>query len=137
LDFSDLSAEGLKFDRIEGSFTLEDGDAYTRDLELSGPAVHIEVVGRTGLAARDYDQAVTVTPQVSSTLPIVGALAVNPAVGVALAVAQQLFGKQMDRITQTEYLLTGDWESPKIVKLAREPAETDEASLMPDLPGDQ
>ena len=137
LDFSDLSAKGLQFDQIEGSFTLEDGDAYTRDLELIGPAVQIKVAGRTGLATRDYDQLIAVTPQVSSTLPIVGALAVNPTVGVALMVAQQLFGKQMDRITQTEYQLTGDWESPQIVKLSREPAETDAASLMPDLPGDE
>ncbi len=133
LDFSDLFAKGLEFDRIEGSFELSDGDAYTTDLEMVGPAVRIVVTGRTGLDSQDYDQVVTVTPRVSSTLPLVGALAVNPTVGVVLAVAQQLLGKQMDRISQTEYELTGSWDQPVIKKLVNEVQETDVTNDLLDL----
>jgi uncharacterized protein YhdP len=136
LDFSDLSAKGLHFDKIEGSFSLDNGDAYTTDLELTGSAVHIKVAGRTGLATRDYDQKIAVTPRVSATLPILGALAVNPTVGVALAVAQTVFGKQLDSVTRTKYQLTGAWESPQIVKLGNTRAGSDTDSLMPDLPGE-
>jgi uncharacterized protein YhdP len=133
LDFSDLFAKGLEFDRIQGSFELVDGDAYTSDLEMVGPAVKIDVTGRTGLDSRDYNQVVTVTPRVSSTLPLVGALAVNPTVGVVLAVAQQLFGKQMDRMTQTEYQLTGSWDQPDIKELVSEVPETDLSNDLLDL----
>lgn len=119
LDFSDLSAKGLKFDRIEGSFELSEGNANTTGLKMSGPSVKVKVSGRTGLVGKDYDQLITVTPRVSSTLPIVGALALNPTVGVALVVAQQLFGKKFDRITQTKYQLTGSWDAPVITKLSR------------------
>ena len=52
---------------------------------MIGPSVKVDITGRTGLLAKDYDQVITVIPRVSSTLPLVGALAVNPAVGVALA----------------------------------------------------
>ncbi|MEN8177148.1 MAG: YhdP family protein [Pseudomonadota bacterium] len=133
LDFSDLFAKGLKFDHIEGSFELRGGDAHTSNLEMVGPAVKVDVMGRTGLASQDYDQLVTVTPRVSSTLPIVGALAINPTVGVVLAVAQQLLGKQMDRITQTEYQLTGTWEQPEIKELVSESPETDLSNDLLDL----
>ncbi len=77
---------------------------------------------------------VTVIPRVSSTLPLVGAIAVNPAVGVVLAVTQELFGKQMDRIIQTQYQLTGSWDAPKIVIPAQDTTELTEVRQMPDLP---
>ena len=125
LDFSDLFAKGLEFDHIKGGFDLQGGDAYTTDLEMVGPAVKVDVTGRTGLSSQDYDQFVTVTPRVSSTLPVVGALAVNPTVGVVLAVAQQLLGRQMDRITQTEYRLTGSWDDPLIKEIVYEAPQTD------------
>jgi uncharacterized protein YhdP len=133
LDFSDLFSKGLEFDHIEGNFELSEGDAYTADLEMVGPAVKVDVSGRTGLKTRDYDQLVTVTPRVSSTLPVVGALAVNPTVGVVLAVAQQLLGKQMDRMTSTEYQLTGSWDQPVIKKLVNEAPETDPVEDLLDL----
>lgn len=133
LDFSDLFSKGLEFDHIEGNFELTGGNAYTADLEMVGPAVKVDISGRTGLKARDYDQLVTVTPRVSSTLPVVGALAVNPTVGVVLAVAQQLLGKQMDSITSTEYQLTGSWDKPVIKKMVSEAAEADAAEDLLDL----
>jgi uncharacterized protein YhdP len=49
LDFSDFFGKGLKFDTIRGDFKLHDGDAYTSNLLLKGPAAEIGVVGRTGL----------------------------------------------------------------------------------------
>ncbi len=114
LDFSDLFKKGLAFDRIEGSFNFEQGDAYTNDLLLDGPSGRIEIAGRTGLVARDYDQTVTVTPRSSTTLPVAGALAGGPLVGAAVLVAQQLLGGEVDKITRYEYAVTGSWDDPQI-----------------------
>lgn len=137
LDFSDLYSKGLEFDHVNGDFTIVDGDAFTNDLHIESSAASIEIRGRTGLAKRDYDQQITVTPKVSSTLPLVGALAVNPAVGVALVVGQKLLGKQVDRITRTEYELTGSWEAPIFKKVKRKTEAKAQARKrqMPDLPG--
>ncbi|MGD8589583.1 MAG: AsmA-like C-terminal region-containing protein, partial [Chromatiales bacterium] len=138
LDFSDLFSKGLEFDRIEGQFEIKNGNAYTQNLIITSPSAQILIVGRTGLAARDYDQLVTVVPRVSSTLPLVGAIAGGPAVGVALVVTQGLFGEQVDRIIQSQYKLTGSWEEPIMKRMARGNArkkqEGERSSLMPDLP---
>jgi uncharacterized protein YhdP len=134
LDFSDLFAKGLEFDSIEGNFVLTDGNAETNNLLMVSPAAQILIVGRTGLAARDYDQHVTVIPRVSSTLPLLGAIAISPAVGVVLVVTQELFGKQVDRIIQSQYHLTGSWDAPKIVMPARDTREQNKSGMMPDLP---
>ena len=117
LDFSDVFEKGFSFDRIEGHFTLLDSDAYTNDLEIEGPAARIEISGRTGLARHDYDQLVTVIPQVQSSLPLAGALAGGPLVGAALLLADKLFGEQMEGLTRFaryQYTVTGSWEDPQL-----------------------
>ncbi|NIP73848.1 MAG: TIGR02099 family protein [Gammaproteobacteria bacterium] len=120
LDFSDIAREGFSFDRIEGSFVISDGDAYTNDLYMIGPSAHIEVSGRVGLTTRDYDQHVIVTPQVSSTIPLVGGLAGGPGVGLGLWVAERIFGKKIDRMTRVHYTVAGGWDDPVVERLKKE-----------------
>ena len=115
LDFSDVFAKGFGFDSISGKLRLLDGDAYTDDLVIDGPAARIEVSGRTGLAKRDYDQLVTVIPHAQSTLPLAGAIAGGPAVGAALLLADKLLGRQMEGLTsftRYQYTVTGSWDKP-------------------------
>lgn len=126
LDFSDLFKKGYTFDRIEGSFRLTESNAYTDDLFIDSPAARIEITGRAGLAAQDYDQHVTVIPHVSSTLPIAGAIAGGPAVGAALLLADKLLPEQMEKLTsfaQYHYSLTGTWEEPVLTRLSVQPDE--------------
>ncbi|MCU7814408.1 MAG: TIGR02099 family protein [Candidatus Thiodiazotropha sp. (ex Rostrolucina anterorostrata)] len=136
LDFSDLFSKGLAFDTIEGNFTLNDGDAYTSDLVMKSTAAVIDVRGRTGLASRTYDQKVVVTPNVSATLPLVGALAIDPTAGVALAITQKLFGKLFDRIAMRTYEVSGSWDDPQFNQPERTEEEVRGETLMPEMPGD-
>lgn len=125
LDFSDVFEKGFSFDSIEGKFTLMDGDAYTNDLTVEGPAARIEISGRTGLARQDYDQLVTVIPHIQSTIPIAGALAGGPVVGAALLLADKLFTRQLEELTsfaRYQYTVTGSWDEPLVKQLPREPA---------------
>ena len=125
LDFSDVFKKGFSFDRIKGSFLLERGDAYTTNLYLEGPAARIDVSGRTGLAVKDYDQLVTVTPHVTASLPLAGALVGGPVAGGVLYAIDKLFKTTIDKISQVQYTITGSWDEPQIVKLdkAKTPAE--------------
>lgn len=136
LDFSDLFSKGMAFDSIQGNFVLNDGDAYTTDLALRSTAAMVDIRGRTGLSSRTYDQRVVVTPNVSATLPLVGALAINPTVGVALAVTQQLFGKHFDRIAMRTYEVTGSWDDPQFNQVTPEADATEKDAHMPEMPGD-
>ncbi|MCK5481388.1 MAG: hypothetical protein KAJ06_09580, partial [Gammaproteobacteria bacterium] len=90
LDFRDLFGEGFSFDKIEGSFTVDGGNAYTSDLTVKGPAAKIEITGRVGLADQDYDQLVTVTPTMKTPFSLAGTLVGGPAVGAAIMVAEAL-----------------------------------------------
>ncbi len=114
LDFSDLVQRGFAFDRIEGTFTIANGDAYTNDLYMEGPAARVDVAGRIGLAAEDYDQTALVTPRVSSSIPVVGGLAGGPAVGLGLWVAERIFGKKIDEMSRVRYNITGPWRDPQV-----------------------
>ncbi|NNG11960.1 MAG: TIGR02099 family protein, partial [Halobacteria archaeon] len=127
LDFSDLFKKGFTFDRIEGNFTLTGGDAQTSDLTIEGPAARIEIAGRVGLAAKDYDELVTVIPRVGSSLPLAGAIAGGPVVGAALLVADKLLGKEIEGMTSfahTSYSVTGPWSDPVYTRLASPAIET-------------
>jgi uncharacterized protein YhdP len=121
LDFSDIFGRGFSFDSIHGHVSFMAGDAYTQDLLLQAPAAHIAIAGRTGFVARDYDQLVTITPQVSSNLPIAGVLAGGPAVGAALFVAERLFGERMNRLARYQYQVTGSWDEPHLERLTLSP----------------
>jgi uncharacterized protein (TIGR02099 family) len=118
LDFSDLYKRGLSFDEISGNFTLDSGDAYTNDFRLQGPTGTIEIAGRTGIEAEDFDQLVSVTPKLDATLPLAGTIAGGPIAGLATLVAQQLMRKQVDRINRFQYSVKGPWASPTIVALS-------------------
>ncbi|MEM9533446.1 MAG: YhdP family protein [Pseudomonadota bacterium] len=114
LDFSDLFKAGLTFDVIEGNFLLENGNAFSDNLTIKGPTADIEIKGRTGFAEQDYDQVVTVIPEVGSTLPIVGALAGGGAGAAAAFLLQSVFDRQIDRISQFHYSVTGTFEEPQV-----------------------
>ena len=104
LDFGDLFKDGFEYDRIEGSFALEKGNAYTDDLFIEGDTARFEIVGRTGLEAEDYDQLVTVIPKISSTLPL-----------VPLWLAQKILNRNVfDKAFAYQYTITGPWSQPSV-----------------------
>jgi uncharacterized protein (TIGR02099 family) len=131
LDFRDLFGKGLRYSRIEGSFQIADGNAHTSDLLVEGDAARIELSGRVGLASESYDQVVTVTPRVSSTLPIAGAIAGGPIGAAAALVAGTLFRDQIDRVAAYRYTVTGPWSNPVVAPLERKsPAEPSSPLLL-------
>jgi uncharacterized protein (TIGR02099 family) len=119
LDFTDLFGEGFSFDSIRGDFVLDNGNAYTENMVIDGPAAKIEIAGRVGLAAQDYDELVTVTPYLNSSLPLAGALAGGPAVGAAVIVAEKLLedSLRLNELARKRYEVTGPWSDPLVTQL--------------------
>ena len=117
LDFSDVFKKGFGFDRLKGNFSIEHGDAYTKDLYMDGPAARVDISGRTGLAKQDYDQLVTVTPHVAESLPLLGVLTATPQVGAVILFVQKLFQPQIDVVTRNQYTIKGSWNAPEIKKV--------------------
>lgn len=119
LDFRDLFQTGMSFDRIEGRFQLADGNAWTENLTVRGPAADILIIGRTGLASRDYDQQVMVAPHVSGMLPVIGGLAAGPVGAAAGFLAQGMVtqGDDIESSSRVHYSIAGSWEKPVVARL--------------------
>ncbi|HET6603531.1 MAG TPA: YhdP family protein [Xanthomonadaceae bacterium] len=119
LDFSDFLVEGFAFNSIEGSFALRQGSAFTDDLKIDSPAAEIEIRGRTGLKAKDYDQIMEVRPRAGGVLTVVGALAGGPAGAAIGAVAQAILQQPLGEMTRAVYHVGGSWDAPQIERLTR------------------
>ncbi|MDR2013544.1 MAG: TIGR02099 family protein [Rhodanobacter sp.] len=124
LDFSDFFKSGFTFNSINGKFHFSDGNAYTDDLTIKGPAADIAISGRTGFRTRDYDQRMDVNPRAGTTLPVVGAIAGGPVgAGVGL-VMQGILNKPLGKAIARRYAVTGSWDKPKITPVTREKPKT-------------
>ena len=117
LDFSDVLKKGYSFDSINTSLRIEEGQAYTTDLRVKGPSGRINMGGRIGLVEKDFDQLVTVVPDLDATLPIATTLAGGPVAGVATLLAQTLMSEEVDKINRFDYSITGSWDEPKLTPL--------------------
>ncbi len=120
LDFRDVFGKGFAFDKIQGTFTLIDGNTYTCDLSLESPAADIGIVGRAGLVTRDYEQAAVVSASFGNALPVAGALVAGPQVAAALLIFSQIFKKPLQEATQIYYGIRGTFDEPDIESISPE-----------------
>ena len=122
LDFSDLTDKGLAFDTIRGDFELRDGDAYTSNVLLVGPAAEIGLIGRVGLAKHDLDQTAVVAGNFGNSLPLASTLAAGPVVGAAVLVFSQVFKQPLKGLARGYYRITGNWENPLVERVKSDEA---------------
>ncbi|MFB3100176.1 MAG: AsmA-like C-terminal region-containing protein, partial [Gammaproteobacteria bacterium] len=120
--------KGLAFDTIEGRFHIENGNAYTNNLAMTGPSVDINISGRTGLVDHDYDQIATVTPQITDSLPLASALfgPIGIGVGAVIFLASGIFKSlpdKIDTLLRKQYTITGAWDEPQVTKINKEEEE--------------
>ena len=116
-DFGDLFNKGYSFDSIDGLFTMTDGYAYTEGLAVNSPTADMRIKGAMGLKTRDWDVVVEVTPHVSGTLLLGGALIGGPVGAAAGAVLGGVLKNQINAATRTDYRVTGTWDKPVITKI--------------------
>ncbi len=121
LDFNELFAQGLSYRTIKASFDIDGGLATTKDFSLKGGSAEILIEGTVDLVNQQYNQKVKVRPNVSSTLPLAGAVAAGPiglGVGTAILLADKIAGRLFDKdivnMISYDYLLTGSWKEPNL-----------------------
>lgn len=124
LDFSDITDNTLEFDKISGQLRMDFGDAWTCNLALEGEVADLVVIGRTGIAAQDYDQIAAVRPHVSNLMPATAAFLGGPTVGVAALLVTQLFRKPLSNIGESYYRIGGSWTAPEFTSAQRSELDT-------------
>lgn len=115
LDFGDVFKSGFGFNSVTGDFVLKNGNAYTDDVEIKGPAADIHIRGRTGLRTHDYDQIVDANPHTGGALAVVGAVVGGP-IGAAAGLA---ISRGLNQAAHARYSITGDWEHPVITTISK------------------
>ncbi len=116
LDFRDVVDEGLAFDKIRGTFDIRQGNAYTDNLAIETPSSVIRIDGRIGLAARDYDETVTIVPKLGGGMTLAGTVLGGPVLGAALFAIQELLKRPIQDASSISYKLQGSWDDPQIVE---------------------
>ncbi len=117
LDFSDISNDGLAFNRITGDAQIEDGVVDVKLVQFTGPVGVVDIVGESDLNTREIDQTITVLPRISAALPIIGIISGGASGGVGALIATGLLkalGLDFDRIGLREYTLTGTLDEPVV-----------------------
>ncbi len=113
LNFSDLSQKGYSFESMKGDFTFQNGSATTQNTRFEGSIARIDIAGRIGLVAKDLNMKISVTPYVTSSLPVVAAIATaNPIAGVATWVVDKMVSPAVSQMTTYHYSITGSWSEP-------------------------
>ncbi len=120
LDFSPIFGKGFVFDKLNGRLDIENGNAYTRDFIIKGPAATIGAVGRVGFASEDFDFVMEVRPHLSDSLTIATWGLFGPQVAAAVFALQKLFKKQIGESSRMTYVVKGFWDDPKIERLVRQ-----------------
>jgi uncharacterized protein (TIGR02099 family) len=112
LDFRDLFSQGFAFDKITSSANIRDGILRSDDFFMTGPAAEARIKGETNLKAETQRLRVQVAPHITDSVSL-AALAAGPIVGVAAFVAQKLLKDPLNKISSSEYLITGTWDNPQ------------------------
>ncbi len=134
LDFRDVFEKGFGFDRISGEFQINQGNAFTENLVLKGPAADVGIVGRIGLAEEDYDQIAIVNAKIGHALPVAGVLAAGPAIGAALLILTEMLRDPLGELMQLQYKITGSWEDPLVERVDVSQAAAEKAGDTPAFP---
>jgi uncharacterized protein YhdP len=73
--------------------------------------------GKVDLARETQDLRVRVTPFLSESVSIAGALIGGPVAGVATFLAQKMLKDPIDKMAAFEYDVTGTWKDPQVAKV--------------------
>ena len=113
-----MFSQGFSFDRISANVNITTGVADTQDFLMQGSAARVAMHGQVDLARETQNLVVRVTPSLSESIAIVGAI-VNPAIGVAALIAQKVFKDPFSRIASFDYSVTGTWVDPIIARVPK------------------
>ena len=120
-DFSDTFGEGFYFDSIRSTAWIKDGVLHTDDTLVDGLEADIAMKGSVDLARRKLDMEAVVAPEISATVGVATAFAVNPIVGAAVFAASKVLGPLWSKISVLRYHISGPLDKPQINEVLRQP----------------
>ncbi|CAH5955971.1 hypothetical protein AN2351V1_0473, partial [Citrobacter koseri] len=120
-DFSDTFSDGFYFDSIRSTAWIKDGVMHTDDTLVDGLEADIAMKGSVNLVRRELDIEAVVAPEISATVGVAAAFAVNPIVGAAVFAASKVLGPLWSKVSILRYRITGPVDKPQINEVLRQP----------------
>jgi uncharacterized protein (TIGR02099 family) len=128
LDFRDVFSEGFHFDTISGTLQVERGIMHTENFRIQGASARVVMAGDVDLARETQKLRVRVTPHLSESVSIAGALIGGPVAGAAMFLAQKILRDPIENFVSFEYNVAGSWSEPLVGKVERTPPAVAESS---------
>ncbi|MGP2412071.1 AsmA2 domain-containing protein YhdP [Yersinia sp. 2553 StPb PI] len=124
LDFSDTFSRDFAFDSIRGTANIKNGVMHTNDLVVDGLAADIAMSGNVDLVKRQIAMEAVITPEISATVGVATAFAINPVVGAAVFAASKILGPLWSKVSLIRYQITGSLDQPTIHEVLRQLKES-------------
>jgi uncharacterized protein YhdP len=121
LDFRDVFSGGFAFDEISGAARIERGTATTENFHVRGPAANVVMGGTVDLARETQNLRVRITPHLTESVAVAGALVGGPIAGVATYLAQKVLKDPFGQAATYEYDVAGTWSEPTVKRVPRQP----------------
>ncbi|EJV7173954.1 AsmA2 domain-containing protein YhdP [Escherichia sp. 93.1518] len=119
-DFRDTFGEGFYFDSIRSTAWIKDGVMHTDDTLVDGLEADIAMKGSVNLVRRDLNMEAVVAPEISATVGVAAAFAVNPIVGAAVFAASKVLGPLWSKVSILRYHISGPLDDPQINEVLRQ-----------------
>ncbi len=114
LDFSDVFEKGYSFDYMRADFNFDNGNASTHNMVFDGTLAKVEIRGRIGLGKQDFDLILSVTPYVTSSIPVAATLLTGqPVIGIAAWAVNKMIGGELSKAVTYYYSVNGTWSKPE------------------------
>ena len=117
LDFSDLFSEGFAFDFVRGDVRIEQGVAFTNNLQMKGVVAGALIEGNADLVRETQQLKVVVVPEINAGTASLYVATINPLIGLTSYLAQLVLSKPLVRAGTTEFRVDGTWADPRVTKV--------------------
>jgi uncharacterized protein YhdP len=108
-----------------GAVKIGRGIAGIDKFRIQGPAARVIMSGEVDLAQETQKLRVRISPHVSDTFSLAGALVGGPIAGVAAFIAQKVLKDPLDEMASYEYGVTGTWSEPTVKRLGTQAPDAD------------
>ena len=117
LDFRDVFSEGFAFDFVRGDVRMDQGVAYTNNLQMKGVVAGALIEGRADVVRETQDLKVVVVPEINAGTASLYVATINPLIGLTSYLAQSVLSKPLIRAGTSEFHVDGTWSDPRVTKV--------------------
>ena len=123
-DFSDTFGSGFYFDSIHSTSWIKDGVLHTDNTLVDGLEADIAMQGSVDLVNRQLNMEAVIAPEISATVGVATAFAINPIVGAAVFAASKVLSPIWNKISVLRYRISGSMDKPQVNEVLRAPRVT-------------